>query len=698
MRTSHVALISTLLLLPLAASHVPPASVEGPTALLPRDPLSAPSFLLDRELPAWRASAGAAAQSGAGSGDCGSGRDASQASPVEVAFPLSCDGRLATTAKFVDADYYAFETDGDQVLDVEISESLLLAIFRPGEDRYWYAQWGRLTTRVPAGPLVLAVSDPFGYEHDYALTASLSAFTDVPDCHLDGDSDTAPMWAEETIEDGALIPTSAACEGHLEPGDVRDVYRVTLPPQATLQVTLERTAGTDVVGASIQHEDWVVNPLTRANWRGVAAVWDGPQYASTMNLTDDAGGEWVLILAKTEPGRGSLSYRLTFATTLRAPGDDCGGSGDSASPARLADRAVAPGAVCAGTLVRGDVGDAFDLQVPPEGGRVRLRATQGAPTDILLFAQNEEGHFFDTTYNYTGFVDPAWTPPVRTWTNLYVAGDETSLRAAPVSYAWLFKEDEPASLPYAFSYEFLPDDQDDCGFGRDAPARRGTAAPLVAPSPATCRGRVPQGDSADWYRVPGAPGDLLDIHLSGEFGFPSYVEEWQGGRSYDEFQIWFQEWSFSGRLQGPFALKVGGHWGPNGYDLHVDHARRETLDDCGSGDDADAEWGNEVRVQPIQSCPGAFTNHADLVDDYVLEASSLESIAILLDPLLPVRVRLTMTAPDGAVLFDGHPGDLSLIGKGFWILQAPGDGDYRLRFEAESPATYRLNVVTLPAV
>lgn len=607
--------------------------------------------------------------------DCGSGRDAG--SSPETAVPAAAPGTCAGDGNLNDRDFYRVEiAAAGQVLTIEASAAatVLLHVFDEAGERgaYGPSSTNRVAYHVSPGVWFVLAYAATSTHVAYTLTFSLAPDAASPDCGLPGDAGDAyggRPWPGATP---ASLPPPASCAGTLDVGDPSDLVAFATDGTQAARVTVSHPSGTAAIGGEVVSVDGHVSRIL---------VGDA---ASRSALLADTGVERTWLVRIVGPERDStllsMPWTLTIALEPLSPGDDCATGLDLAAPSPGGSyHPIASGTSCAATRGAGDTGDAY-AAAPPTGPAV-ARLVYSGPAGTRAFVESA----------YEREIAEPGSPAT-----LYLSGHESALSVIA------YRHDLGAEGSYSFTYDLLPDLQNDCNAGHDAPVRREWAVALSLES--VCRGAYDAGDESDWYRVLTQPGDMLEISAdsgrsAGFFGNEHY-EEWDGGGSTDGRTVITSSRTFyyAERVGGPVAFGLH-RLTASGYDLRVAIAPRALQNDCLSGHDADVTYGEPVVVEPPGvTCAGEFTTRADSHDDYVADLIVGDLVLVSVTPAQTSGMpSLTVFDPSGDFRDDIPP--VATQGSATYVVPVDEDGRWLFWLQrglAPTAYTITFTIVRLP--
>lgn len=604
--------------------------------------------------------------------DCGSGRDAG--SKVETAVDATAPGSCAGSGSLNDRDFYRVEIgSAGLVLNAAVvgSPSASLEIFDAARTRGTFSGFGApgVAYHVAPGTWYVAVYMHSSTHGTYTLTLSLSSDAASPDCDLSGDARDAVSYGPWPTAGTATLVPAGTCSGTLDVGDPSDLVAFTTDGTQTARVTLTHPSGSPTMsGYAISSDGMIDRDLGGDATTRTARFADTGVTRTWLVRIEGPGAQRTL---------ASMPWTLTVALEPLPAGNDCGTGRDLPAPSPGGAYApVASGTSCAAGREAADTGDAY-AAVPPTGPAM-ARLTYNGPTGTRAFVESP----------YEREIAEPGSPA-----NLYLSGHETSLSVIA------YRHDTGVAAPYSFTYELLPDLQNDCLAGHDAPVRREWAVELSLD--AVCSGSYDGGDESDWYRVLTEPGDMLEISAdsrvrAGFFG-NEYYEEWDGGGSTDGRTVISSSRSFgyAERVAGPVAFGLHRLLATD-YDLQVTIAPRAVQNDCASGHDADSTFGEPVVVeQPGITCAGEFTTRADSHDDYVADLLVGDIVLVSVTPAQGgFTPALTIFDPDGDFRDDVPP--VTSQGTTTHVLPVDEEGRWMFWLQAGmAPSAYSITFAIL---
>jgi len=507
----------------------------------------------------------------------------------------------------------------------------------------------------------------------YRLTLATSRFTDTPDCEGAGD---APPQAENEWPTFRSLTLPVDCGGTLDVGDPIDRFLFTTDGAHAHRVRLLQPEGAP--GTVVAFVAEVSIGPSSVTWGPSRRLATTPGAASE-TLIVDAGAAlmWSLHVARASGGAGTaIPYQLVVEREPSPAGDDCGAGIDL--PARRAGAPPPieriPGEECTGALTVGDVEDSFNLLLPEhEGVRLKVDVAADGPVAVTL-----RGSWVGTLTAQGSRSFELYLPP--------------GVQRIPVSLSPATAGTD-APVAYTVTAEVQPDPQDDCGFGRDAPALTDQGLGLLFPV-GPCVGRFETGDHRDGYRFDSSKGDIVsvDVTLSSRQMLTSLYRNLSAGGS----TVRGATFKATYQASGPGGLEIRSDGPGSSYDLRVSRIPMNAMNDCGSGADAAASLGYLVPLRPgAGRCSGEVTTMADLQDDYGMTLVAGDTVALTMtrpadDGLATLRVQ----GPDGSVL------DLGLGSRGVsnrlpsgdqhWVFPVLEAGLHVLTFSNAPPGPYTL--------
>ncbi|HWG89327.1 MAG TPA: hypothetical protein VNZ52_00610 [Candidatus Thermoplasmatota archaeon] len=598
------------------------------------------------------------------------------AQPVPITFPVDCSGDVRGIE---DSDNYSFL--------VTESSLLRLTFTTDGSLRYLVAGANvSYESRAPSSEAVLWL-EPGSYLIslsgqpttanpllEYHLRGTLTPATPTPDCGSPGDA--PPSGARQTHYSGdaprRMLPDEVACAAALDAGDVNDLYVFTMSGDHAYRVTI-------TTGSSDALRVYSLHHLGGSFGWGATHLLPVPSF-----FLSDPGVTRQVAFQVARSGDATtwgdrIDYSIAITREPLAAGDDCGSGLDLAAlHGAVLSRSLAPSEACEASLGGGDLGDAFELAPPSEPSILRMTATSTGVTRFRL-----GGDARTETY-----LSPHRPGPQTL--DLYVHGQEPRLWA-----------EFTGSGNYTVEYTYLPDPQNDCGLGHDAPASIAVASHLPG-SGVACTGRLERGDGEDVYLMDTGPRDLVEV----EYTFASYsgfapvaVGNVDGGSG--ESYRYGSDYRYAFRTNGPSYTRVVQNANLS-YTVKYTHTPASAIYDCGLGDDANRGRGLVGLLRPGSGCAGAFTSFFDRVDDYDLPLQAGEAVVVTATTPKGADLRLgyrdftgTQTLTSSA-LVTPHPEDSTLEQRS-WLIPSPAARTHDLRFVAGPTGfAYRLDVGPAP--
>lgn len=550
-----------------------------------------------------------------GTGDCGSGRDA-DIPPREaiVVLPVSCDAAFSGPAD--DWDEYGFDLASESVIMVRVTGL-------PGHVTIWTEEADRSVDEVVHGYLS-AVHVPAGHHYvsiyamdqqqgAYHLEIWAQPFADSPDCLAAHDAPDAHYW---TLFDPAneVLPTATmTCTGTLDVGDINDAYNITTDGTDVLVVDFLAPAGRVALATALSSTGKFFDvPISDASGAIHLAFADATTLAIIFQPDDDQRDI-------------ATPYELRISHEPLPTTDDCGTAADL--PSQMGGPLLPEGS-CDGAFTRGDLRDGFDLPAPPAGQWSKLLVTYEGAGPFTAPIVDGAGNGF-TLYA----LGAAANNIERRSGQLYVDPADPAGPAHGSIYRFAYATSAPREGPWRLTATYVPDDQDDCGAGHDAPGSVARAVVLVEADLA-CDGTFADGDNQDAYSFDASPGDLFTVYAHGRPGGWLDGVTWTDAGS-GESTTYQSPWgaSFARQAEGAVALRVSGG-GP--YGLAIRHVADASLDDCGSH--RDAREGRPVALALPVSCGAELTTRADAVDAYTFDARAGEVVRVGLASASEVRL------------------------------------------------------------
>lgn len=353
-----------------------------------------------------------------------------------------------------------------------------------------------------------------------------------------------------------------------------------------------------------------------------------------------------------------LSLLLAGLPAAPAQGaGDCG-SGEDAPDERPAGIFLNAPASCSGSLPEDDAADVYTFLVTRSDAVVDIMRTSGQASLCLY---EEAGDLVQCAQEDNDGRWQIWRPLPEGTYNIEVEG-------------------LGIATSYAFSLAIGPDD---CGTGVDAGGSHASATSIALPK-SHCHAQVPpSGDAEDWYRFPGAKGQIITAtrHPHGYSLMDLEMCLVDPAGTVASCGVHYGD----GRLEISHTLPVSGEWrlrlfasGWQGIRYQISVSGSSVAqDDCGTGRDAPADAGlAPILVLPV-TCQGMLVG-ADAADVFSARVGTPGFVNATVGPLSGGTTSVCVLDTQGVPRACGGAVSVPTDDEGLWHLRVTGVGDYAL--------------------